>query len=1522
MTTRNQLIAEVSSAQKSREALIAEVDVDRVNAFRAELDNIFITGGDIESLMDHRMKETLKLHPDSDGLKAKLANSFYLADAYGMDPRDAFDGHDALVERIFGRGTDSKGALARIINAKKKGMESVRRRLTEKTLYQASKDAFSQAGLRMTKSLAGYAELTGYLGASVSPVFDDAFERQAEWGRMMSEGVNVYYQEHPEEFIQAKGSGFIETTKAYLDSPVAIYQGILEAVPLMMEAYLGHIVAGAAVTAVGAAPKTIRAAQWIGRVQGMAVPIMGENYANLRDRGQHPMSALPQAFLTAQIEALIEEWVIHQRLKIFSGQGVLARKGISTTVVKALYGAGKSYVRGSAEEFTQAINSNFWDMVFTDSGTKLLDGAMEQAAAGGLIELGMGGGFAIAGQARSLVGKKQVPNEAKLQRLEAVRDMFNKSELSQEHKDEVNEECDRVRDEIAAEVDKKALEEPVAAEKPVEPPVEPEVVPEAAPKPVEAQPAVQPEPKNIQEAIDRTPRYGLGPDGKTVIDYETQKEVGSYDTGARAVREMTNLNSGVTTIAEERPAKLLPSEKDKTYTIRQLLNFTMKGMEKGARQGFLDGARSIITQRRDLARYAHARLKALDITKTQRKQLIDAVARTRTSAEKTAAIATINVLFEQATHALATKNLRKTVRYVNQHLGRIMQEQGIRPEYLELIRDLTETFAFTKPTEQTVKRLESLKKHIDSLREAEMDRYERDFAEELLPKGLVEKLDKLAVKSVKDMTADEVRDIDVALRMLIHLNNIKNRMILDRVARNASVIINGAMDELDNVIDKSVVPDERILKTDFQSDSGMGKFIRWVATTDNHDLETLVDTITGSQKGFAFEAVIEAFSDGRTKRDEFSNKVADAVMDTFDDNNISLRDLQKQSPAFERLFKTEKTKALRNFFSTIFGIVSTPKLKVSLAGKTLSLTKAELMSIYMHSNARYNLKAMLKEGVASSRSRIGVMTPEEVSKIATIIEADPKALACCNMASELYAGLYKDAINSESLDMKGIELANEDNYWHIERYTGGGIAGAETFRLSLLESTGWIQPRTGSKNPIIIKDFWEVFINSKKAISEYVGMAKAYRATKMLFNYKNYREKIRSLGYGEELAAIDENIRNTEQQPLSRAPIDSVVARLMRGTVRVGLSFPGTWIGQWASVFNYFTETSKKYISPANVAPANEKEIQRYRNNWAFFRARMDGGVSSIALQDISQSDEVLRNFVQKVDWVNYVTQAIHSVDIRTVAAGGRITEAEMADKNRTGRSQEYWERRGIEPSTIELNSPDYWYEFNKRARFLVRRTQPMFEGENRSLHTGVREPAKRMWFLFRSYVDQVLRMAQRENTARINNVSSKSDMATNLATIWMSLAMFSVIQWLTAKALYRDERDWKDLGMDIALGPLKLLTIIGHPLKLMFKKLVADRLNKKVAMYEPRADTIVTQFVNEVLKASDDIAEGIGQIGTKNRYKGGPNDGKLKAEVLIEKGALSAIALVAEYFGIPASRVKRIYEGWTKKPKRLGTAD
>ncbi len=404
MSTRQELITEVQAERKSRTELIAEVDLGRQNALRQELDTVLLNNGQIDNffkqqpeLTNQPIKGVITSHPEPDEFRARLTNSFYFADAYGMDIETAFDRHDGLVGRLWGEGVSSISALEKIVKAKEQGKQALRRELTKKTLWQATKDAYSQAGIRMTKSISGYAEMAGYLNQKLTPWQVEAYDKQVEWGRQMSQAVETYYQEHPEEFIQVKGDGFWNTTLNYLENPIAIYQGMLEAVPMMMEAYLGHITGTAVAKYAAVAPKFL---PWISRVQGIAVPIFGEEYAKLRDRGIKPALAMPHAFLVAQGEGLVEEWVIGRRIAMFKGVGQLAQKSMGEMAARVLWGGTKAYTRGLVEEMVQGANRNFWEIVFTDSDTKLMEGVVEEGAAGGLIELAMGGFFAVGQQSR------------------------------------------------------------------------------------------------------------------------------------------------------------------------------------------------------------------------------------------------------------------------------------------------------------------------------------------------------------------------------------------------------------------------------------------------------------------------------------------------------------------------------------------------------------------------------------------------------------------------------------------------------------------------------------------------------------------------------------------------------------------------------------------------------------------------------------------------------------------------------------------------------------------------------------------------------------------------------------------------------------------------------------------------------------------------------------------------------------------------------------------------------------------
>ncbi len=1515
----------------------------------------------------------IEMNPNPNQFRAKLANSLDLADVYGWDVETALMNHDSITKGLWGEDITAEAAFQRITGAKKEGKD-LERILKQESFWESATRhtgrALRRAQLSLVKSVAGYAQMSGYLNQKLTPFEVDAYDETKKWGEEMSAGVEEYYRQNPQLLIRDVGDGFIDTTKKYLSNPWLIYEGVVETVPMVLEAALGHITGTAYARYLGAGARAI---PWISRVQAIAVPLITQKYAELRDEGIKEGAALAHSILSGQGEALLEEWTFRSKLNIFKGTGNFVKQNMASQASKVMLGGAKAYARGTTEEGSQAIWSNFLRKIFVDPDQSIMDGVFQQAAVGGLIETTMGGGFAVAGKVRygyninkgasdivknSTLTKQQAKEaldevyqdiydnlqntkltdeqrtglfnnklaekidlkqrtnviikqtelkeqiatpEGQVQRLEQIREQTKSGNLSEEDSAEV----DNLIDETIAKIE--AGEDVIA----------PQVVEEPTPELIETAPPT------ITEEINQTPQFGMAQTISgdwIVVDYETQKEVGNSGGGRFIANQMNRYNSGDLVPKPERRAPLLPAEEKVTMNVRQMLNLVMAKVSAASAKGYLQGARDIVAIHRNLAKFANSLLSKVDTTKAQRKTLLSAVSNSRSPAQQVAAMATIQRLADVALHADAVRSLKKTMAFVNSKTSKSMQEGGIRPEYLIRIQEMSNAISLKGKvaTSKFNKAVASLKKHVDNMREGMAGQYDRPYAEELLPPRLLERIGEIPVKSVQNMTAEEVLELDNALKELLHLNKTKNRIILDRTARDAASVLNQSLAEMDNV--KSVAELKSDARTPQHRRGAVRTLLNWTAGRENHDIETLVDTISGGQAGTMFEVIPESLSYGRGVQAEYILAANDHLKSVMAANGITMADLQQMSPAFFRLLKTEKGLATRGILSNFgFETVATPVHTIKIGKTNVDFSLAELMSFYMHGQAGFNIKEIIKSGIAvragNTMNKVKGVTVDTFRRIAEIVEADPKAVALIEAAAFIHENIAKPAINKVSVDLKGIELAQVENYFHIERWSTGGVAGTEAYRISLLESEGRLQERTGGKNPIKVLDFFEVILNDIQSISEYVGMAKPYRSIKMLLNYKPLRDAIIEKGYGPNLNNLDTLMAFTEENISSSTKIDSLFGAILRGTTRSVLAMPHIMVGQYVSTGGYFLEADRKYASALRIA-ATQKTEQRYLDNWAFFRLRREGGLTSRAMGEIVQSDKALRALTGKKDAVNYFLSGINHVDSRAIIEAGRITEAEMADKDRKGKSQEYWSRQGIEPSDIEFESEDYWDAFRKRATFLVRRTQPMFSPEHRSVLTAGKDPTKRMFTMFRSYVDQPLRIMARVMTAYRNGAISWSAMATQLGAA-MSLFIFhSIITNIIKQIMFNEDRDLKSYVLDAFTSPLGALTFIGFPLEAMIQRAVETAWGERPGVWKPRFDTVATSWINSIIDASNDLALAIAFSGSGEKFKSGPDRGKLKSTVHLKRALFAGTEEGLRFVGVPAQIPRKVYEGWTRENK------
>lgn len=424
--------------------------------------------------------------------KDKIKLSMLYKSIAGIDTKISFNMMDELNRIIVGGDTNPTAMWKHYQDTYQ----------NTKTYVEALKHGYRRAGVMMTKQLAGLVKieaeiggmardwLWGALGREKPQYSEDIDATLKEWSGMMLAGVQEYYDTNKKEAIQvAPGLGYRDTLLQYVFEPKNLIQSIVESSPLILEGILGGVFGGAG-----------------GGITTMAMPITGSTYADARDEGTEPLPALAQAILTGTGEATIEQWTLGKKLGLLKNYSKMVAQGLSKVVWEGV----KVFFRGTAEEGSQEFNRNFWQWMFTDRSQQWSENVAESAAAGGPMELVMGGAFAATGAAAGAVSKDQ-----QTARLDQIAEAVEKEPtLSEVHKVEIRKELDKVAEaiendefEVAEEAPTEAAKAAEAAQEAITPTDEGKVAPEGeieAPvaEKVIAQEAARPVEKKLTEKTD------------------------------------------------------------------------------------------------------------------------------------------------------------------------------------------------------------------------------------------------------------------------------------------------------------------------------------------------------------------------------------------------------------------------------------------------------------------------------------------------------------------------------------------------------------------------------------------------------------------------------------------------------------------------------------------------------------------------------------------------------------------------------------------------------------------------------------------------------------------------------------------------------------------------------------------------------------------------------------------------------------------------------------------------------------
>ncbi len=854
----------------------------------------------------------------------------------------------------------------------------------------------------------------------------------------------------------------------------------------------------------------------------------------------------------------------------------------------------------------------------------------------------------------------------------------------------------------------------------------------------------------------------------------------------------------------------------------------------------------------------------------------------------------------------------------------------IPPAEEKRLRALMDSVRKLPLTENKQNAIRGVKAETDRLRQSFVDdpEFGEVYAETVIPKARLGLMDEASKQAQGPLGPEVINAVTDEVERIMHNLSTKNRIKLNNKIRDRREVRDSLHESVSSKQSKRDTTEAfNKLSKDISQTGPLSPRIKAVAKRAGQrvkgffktaDLKTNARKIVSGDFTIAMEIYETEFIRARNRGDRVYHDAHDFLKEAYKKAGIDVNVLQSHSLMFFNAMKTSQGRILRDTLAS-FGFpvkpTSTVFETVRLGGKPMSITRAEMMSLVMHTRNADNLKALLSRPL-TGKSFVNVTpTAKELVDLRTRVARDAKMTAAMNAYAQMNPAVLQTAINNMSNEIDGTDKARVNDYWHMESLRPKQVLGKQDFLISLLDSPGFLIERIGgARDPLVIRDFYEVQFASIRGVQEYM-LAEAIRQATLFTNDRKFQNLVNNQGYNEELDNIIKSLNKIRQKPPELGDFARGIAGLLtRGKTRSVLSplNPGITIGQATSAYGYATELGNEILPMLKVPISSKTKVEQFKKNYPSFRFRAEGGMSSIAIGDLSQTDLAKRALTGESDTVNKTVGTIHIVDTFTVAKAYEIAEFEADFKgNLTGRSKEYWDwwdknNPELKRTQLEKGSPNYFEATGIRGDFLTGRTQPMFSPEHRSENTASDHPAAKMFFQFRGYVDQVPRMGIRAINDFTDGKIDKPELARRLGFVYTALASNMIIRKIVNAVVFGTA------GLTVVgflgglLGaPFKTLPLIGRQLDNFIQRFVSILADEKPPPKVTDITTIPIGTGQAILEVASDYNDAVAF-----RLAGEEE----KADKATSRAVSRTIIEALEIGGLSGRNAQRLFKQFTKE--------
>lgn len=718
----------------------------------------------------------------------------------------------------------------------------------------------------------------------------------------------------------------------------------------------------------------------------------------------------------------------------------------------------------------------------------------------------------------------------------------------------------------------------------------------------------------------------------------------------------------------------------------------------------------------------------------ERGRLLTAIEKAESPKQLTEGIEKLSEVFDKMEKKHEIAKLKKMTALVKKRFGTRKGEFRMLPEIAGPLQGLVESIDMKKPTAKTIEKLQQMQEFIETEEQrAEQEGMLEDPYIKFGLEGAKKAVDRLSRAPVADMAPEAIRQIRNSMAFMVSQQIGQQQLAGQERGRMIQDVLDQAYEEIGNAKNgqKAIEDNEVIDNTKVKRVTGP---LKRLFKTGHSNLDALTIVMSGGKEGALHTNIAEEIAGGERRRYEHLYLINDYVRERLKQEEITEEDLKRYSPLMKTSFlKKDKPKTL------------SVKLE---SGKVLQMNISTMMDIYMHTLNSDNYTALTGENgvyLRASKSRIPQLTSDDVLNI--IEQLPEKAKAVCDIMGEAIK-VQQMAVNEVSIRMDGYELATVDNYWHISRKMPKKVAGKEALTSSeSIESRSAWKERVGGKQPLMIGDAFNNFVDTIGVGSEYVGLAEPYRNARKILQDSTLQQVAEKKGFKDHLDAMITILNRAQQKRAETTVVGELIGIGTRNVTRAIFSFsPRLAAQQRFSIALALNEFDKKYLAKVK-GTVNRKIKNEINEHSPYFRHRFEGYIGR-EFGAVARTGSVIKFFTGQDMWFNKPTAWVKQNDQAAVTDIWRMAKAEVEDKY-----------------DYEKGSQSYWDAVAKRAEYVARKTQPTWEATTRSVIGATKEPTLKALTMFHSQREKIYQMLQIATAEYANSDQKAADLSKLLKT-------------------------------------------------------------------------------------------------------------------------------------------------------------